>query len=134
MTRGQAIKQAEARMRASVPFYPQDEVGAAEVLLTIHRMCETADQIQWLATMVINTWEKWEGIAGLRRLYASRFRPQDGISADTTDRTDGERAFLEQQGRLTAAKIANWKRDLRREGTKREVIPIWSDKVDQIKG
>lgn len=126
------------RMSASIPFYPDNQIAATEIALTLDRMCGSADQINWLVTTAINTWKKWEGIGGLRALYCSRFPPQDNLyPADEVDPdAAAERDYCDRESKAAAARIAAWKKeqkllgDADRKDGGREVIEIWSGREE----
>ncbi len=45
----------------------------------LERICETPDRLDWLVSMLENHVGEWPGPAQLRALYATRWRPADGI-------------------------------------------------------
>lgn len=95
--------------RALLAFFPTEPIAVDAIIQSLEQMCETPEQVEWLTGAAVNSWTKWESIAALRTLCASRFRPKDGIVPG--QEFDPEREYQERQAKETAAKIGQWKEE-----------------------
>jgi hypothetical protein len=64
---------------AAIPYYPREESARMAVLDALMRFVAGPSELRWLVRTAIDVMDKWEGVAQLRALYCTRFRPADGI-------------------------------------------------------
>ena len=71
-------------------FFPSGdpEVRAALVSILLE-MVETKEQLDWLVNRALQLHGKWPGVAELRALYCSRWKPRDGIETYSLIYPDG---------------------------------------------
>lgn len=62
-------------------FFPSDPDTRAALVWVLMELVETEEQLDWLVGRALKCFSKWPGIAELRALYCSRFRPKDGVEA-----------------------------------------------------
>jgi hypothetical protein len=63
-------------------FFPPQTAWPGLAML-IHDMCSTDEQVEWLARRVVTLYDSWPGPHELRAVLCSRFKPLDGIEADS---------------------------------------------------
>lgn len=69
---------AKLGLMAFFPGDPEVRAGLVPILLD---MIETEEQLDWLVNRALRLYAKWPGVAELRALYCSRFKPKDGMEA-----------------------------------------------------
>lgn len=103
-----------------VPFCPSDELGKECIASTLQDMVETDEQLRWLIQAAANQFSAWPGLAGLRALYCTRYRPMDGLmvrmgkngrTRSVNEAILAERAYFEREAAETRAKIEGWKKE-----------------------
>lgn len=72
-----------------MPFFPQSDAARAVVALELAAMCGSDDQVNWLATRFTTLFKRWPGLAELRAVLCSKFRPLDGVEANSVAFPDG---------------------------------------------
>jgi hypothetical protein len=63
-------------------YFPANGTPVARLIGDI---CSTNEQVLWLARRVTQLYNEWPGPVELRAVFCSRFRPRDGVEADSTD-------------------------------------------------
>ena len=71
-----AAATAQLALMAFFPNDPDTRIAMAEVLI---EMVDTEEHLNWLVRRALQVYSRWPGIAELRALYCSRFKPRDGI-------------------------------------------------------
>jgi hypothetical protein len=74
---------------ALMAFFPSDPEVRAALVTVLMDLIETEDQLDWLVNRALRLYAKWPGVAELRALYCSRFKPRDGIESYSTVYLDG---------------------------------------------
>lgn len=77
---------------AALRFFPPDPPARAALADELLRMCRSEDQAAWVVRRVLRLYNEWPGPMELRAVFCSRFKPADGVEANTTDarfREDG---------------------------------------------
>jgi hypothetical protein len=64
-------------------FFPSDKVAKQEIALLFMRMVDTVEHLDWLRITFVDRIGQWHGAAELRAVYCNRFKPLDGIEADS---------------------------------------------------
>lgn len=88
------------RALSLLKFFPSGPGEREAVMDLLERIADRPERLGWLVETLVNYVGEWPGPAQLRALYATRFRPADGIEgphcaiAGFTPR-DSERASLE---------------------------------------
>jgi hypothetical protein len=79
-----AIEEAVNEM-SIVKFFPAEAEQRAAVGKLLMRMLEfgRADQLKWLVMTMLDRVNEWNGPVELRAVFCTRFRPADGIEADS---------------------------------------------------
>lgn len=98
-----AIKKAVSILN-SIKFCSKDESDNATLMEYLGEMCETDEQVLWLARKVRNLYPEWPGAHELRAVLCSKYSPKDGFEVYSAVYLDGvpserERAPLQIQGR-----------------------------------
>ena len=70
-------------------FFPSDPEVRAALVTVLMNLVETEEQLDWLVNRALRLYAKWPGVAELRALYCSRFKPRDGIESYSTVYLDG---------------------------------------------
>ena len=74
---------------ALMAFFPSDPEVRAALVTVLMNLVETEEQLDWLVNRALRLYAKWPGVAELRALYCSRFKPRDGIESYSTVYLDG---------------------------------------------
>lgn len=77
----ETIVETVARWRAAMPYFPKDPLFEADLSRLLKRMTHDDTRLRWLATAVLDYFEKWPSLAELRSLYATKYEPADGVPA-----------------------------------------------------
>lgn len=64
---------------AAIPFFPAE--ASAAIMDAIAKFVDKPERLNWLVDTAVQTMRKWDGVAELRGLYCTRFKPADGIEA-----------------------------------------------------
>ena len=62
-------------------FFPGDPEVRAGLISIFMEMVETEEQIDWLVGRALRIYSRWPGVAEIRALYCSRYKPKDGFEA-----------------------------------------------------
>src|SRR5690242_19674631 len=81
MLNATVVSNAISRMSLLNFFPPQTAWPALAIL--IDDMCATDEQVEWLARRVVTLYDSWPGPHELRAVLCSKFKPKDGIEADS---------------------------------------------------
>lgn len=63
--------------------FPPPASAGPKLVERIVNMCSTDEQVRWLANRVTELYDEWPGPHELRAVVCSRFKPKDGIEADS---------------------------------------------------
>lgn len=104
-----------------IRYFPADADTRELIALSLKSFVRSAGELKWLAHLASNVMAEWNGLAELRGLYCTRFRPVDGIEAMTSIRgytpreltERAEREFFEEQAREGARRLAEYKREFK---------------------
>ena len=66
---------------ALMAFFPGDPEVRAGLISIFMEMVETEEQIDWLVGRALRIYSRWPGVAEIRALYCSRYKPKDGFEA-----------------------------------------------------
>jgi hypothetical protein len=74
----------------SIPFFPSSDKNARAILIEeLVKICASDAHAEWLAVRAIQVFNQWPGYAELRAVYCKRFKPCDGVQADSAIYVDG---------------------------------------------
>jgi len=74
---------------ALMAFFPGDPDIRAALVWALLEMVETEEQLDWLVRRALRLYGKWPGIAELRALYCSHWKPKDGLESMSTIYPEG---------------------------------------------
>lgn len=80
--------QSIARM-SLMKFFPADIDARKAMVRLICRMANDNEQIDWLVNRMVEIHNEWPGPVELRAVFCSRYKPNDGIEADSLHFIDG---------------------------------------------
>ncbi len=66
-------------MLASIPFFPPENGARLAIGDEIRSMCAGSREALWLVTRMRRLYTRWPGPSELRRVYASKHLPWDGV-------------------------------------------------------
>jgi hypothetical protein len=89
-------------MAEVIPYFPTTEVGQKLVIADIRNYIDTVEQLEWFRDAALTRIKKWEGLAGLRELYATRFP----LAGAAKQELSPEQAYFEREARETERKLA----------------------------
>jgi hypothetical protein len=64
---------------ALMAFFPGDPDIRAALVSVFMDLVETDEQLDWLVNRALRLYGKWPGVAEIRGLYCSRWKPKDGM-------------------------------------------------------
>ena len=82
------LLRATARL-ARMAFFPADQFARNDLADDLEEMVSTDEQLLWLAKRVTALYGEWPGIREVRAVLCSRFKPKDGIEADSSKFVEG---------------------------------------------
>jgi hypothetical protein len=74
---------------ALMAFFPADPDIRAALVTVLLEMVETEEQMNWLVNRCLRLYGKWPGVAEIRAVYCSRWKPKDGLNTYSTVYIDG---------------------------------------------
>ena len=74
---------------ALMAYFPADADVRGALVDIILEMVETQEQCDWLVARALKLYAKWPGVAELRALFCSRWKPRDGIETYSSIYLDG---------------------------------------------
>ena len=81
-------------------YFPEEEAARAAIGSLMVRMVPHREALRWLVRAMVDRVGEWKGPTELRGVLCWRYRPADGISADSTcagfTAGDGERLSIEE--------------------------------------
>jgi len=124
---------ARAAERLSIlRYYPTGEKARDEIALVLKRLCSTPAQLEWLVRQMIDGVGEWRGPVDLRRVYAQRFKPADGVEPEELDALNdpgrAEMRYIEQAGAEFEEQMREWKRTRLLTGDAEEQKPAHIEK------
>ena len=87
---------------AAIPFFPGEAAARGLISSELQRICGSVEQGAWLARRMTQLYERWPGLREMRAVYCGKFRPCDGIEADSTVYGDGIPSERESQSQISA--------------------------------
>ncbi|HZF23988.1 MAG TPA: hypothetical protein VE030_11055 [Burkholderiales bacterium] len=66
---------------ALMAFFPSDPEVRAGLVAIFIEMVETDEQMEWLGSRAMRMFARWPGVAEIRALYCSRYKPRDGLES-----------------------------------------------------
>lgn len=64
---------------AAIPYFPADAGARTAIMRQLSRFVDRPDRLRWLVDTALARMDSWLGVAQLRALYATKYRPADGI-------------------------------------------------------
>lgn len=64
---------------ALMAFFPGDPEVRAGLIPIFLGMIDTEEHLDWLVARALQLFPRWPGVAEIRALYCSRFKPKDGV-------------------------------------------------------
>ena len=100
---------------SNIPFAPQEPHQQEKLMYAIAAFADRPDALAWTVDVAVAKWRRWLGVAELRAIYCTKFKPADGIEEEVIETTgfrpsDNETAYLLEQARETDRQLAAWKR------------------------
>ena len=74
---------------ALMAFFPSDPEVRGALVEIVMQMVETQEQFDWLVARTLKLHSRWPGVAELRAVYSSRWKPADGIEGWSEVYPDG---------------------------------------------
>jgi hypothetical protein len=103
------------RAMSSIPFFPKEEYAQRAIMSEIAKFADRPERVDWLASAALRSMREWRGVAELRGMYCTRFKPADGYdeycSVPGFSANDCEAAYIEGQARETDRKMLEYKRE-----------------------
>lgn len=83
------IMQLIGRWGGTLKFFPSDADARFGIAEEISEMAANEDQVVWLVKRLPKIYHEWPGMAEVRAVFCSKFRPKDGIETYSTVYVDG---------------------------------------------
>lgn len=107
-------------MRDVIPFFPATAEGQTVITAALASVVGTTDQLDWLVMTACNSLKSWQGLAELRGIFCSRFRPADGMTVESGlagfTAEDAEADYQRRVADETQKKVDGWKKQKRLHG------------------
>jgi hypothetical protein len=85
-------------------YYPSDPGTQGAIMTLLAGMCQSREALDWLVNQMVNRVGAWKGPAELRGVLCSRFKPADGVEADSSipglRPADSEQLYLERHNAI----------------------------------
>ena len=96
-----------------IPFFPQTEVGQTMIISALESFVATDEQLAWLTMNAANHMRKWSGLADLRGMFCTRWKPLDGreehCDVPGFTASDCEADYYRRMGEENARLLEKWK-------------------------
>lgn len=66
---------------SAIPYFPQAHGAKLAIAVQLGRFVGNNRKLRWLIDSAINSMKEWRGVAELRGLYCTHYRPEDGKEA-----------------------------------------------------
>ncbi len=86
----------------AIPYFPSEPAARALIGNELQRMCGSMEQAMWLVRRLTQLYSHWPGLVETRAVYCSKYRPCDGIEADSAVYLDGVPSEKQQMPALGA--------------------------------
>lgn len=70
-------------------FFPGDPDVRAALVTVFMEMIDTQEQLDWLVARALKLYGRWPGVAEIRALYCSRWKPKDGVETYSETYVEG---------------------------------------------
>lgn len=70
-------------------FFPADPEARLGIAKQIAKFARDESQVRWLVDVLPNQFTDWPGVHEVRAVFCMKFRPKDGIEADSKSFPDG---------------------------------------------
>lgn len=77
-----------------IPFFPQSSMAHKIIVASLEKFVESDEALRWLGQAVTVSISKWQGIAAIRALYATKYKLKDGPAPATVDENGQARAMV----------------------------------------
>lgn len=64
---------------SAIPYFPQSAGAKVAIAAQVAKFVGRAEQLRWLVDAALNAMQEWKGIAELRGLHCTKFKPADGV-------------------------------------------------------
>lgn len=64
----------------AIPYFPREAGAHTAIIRALCAFVASPDRLRWLVDTAVNRMAEWKGVAELRALYCTRWRPIDGIA------------------------------------------------------
>lgn len=83
---------------SAIPFFPSDSGARTAVARALRSFVSQTHHLRWLVDTSIDHMRQWGGVAELRGIYCTRFKPADGVEGYSSisgfTPADSENAYL----------------------------------------
>lgn len=111
-----------------IPYFPKEEYAQRAIMTEISRFADRADGLDWLFATAARSMKQWGGVAELRGLYCTRFKPADGhdpgCSVPGYSANDCEGAYIAERAKETDRILLGWKQQQKLIGEQPTVIDV----------
>ncbi len=70
-------------------YFPSSEDAQAALMEMLGTMCANEEQVLWLARRVTALYSEWPGTREVRAVFCGKYRPVDGIEAESAIYLEG---------------------------------------------
>lgn len=74
---------------STLKYFPTKQESIEVVMEAVMEFASTDDQADWLGKRMLKLFTEWPGPRELRAVFCARFKPADGIEADSATFTEG---------------------------------------------
>lgn len=87
-------------------FFPGDPDIRAALVSVFMEMVDTDEQAAWLAARALQLYSRWPGVAEIRALYCSRWKPKDGVETYSETYVEGFPSERKEEPQIDAPRGA----------------------------
>lgn len=66
----------------AIPYFPTADAATIAIAIAIGKFVDDVSRLRWLIDTAVSSMREWKGVAEMRGLYCTHFRPADGIEAN----------------------------------------------------
>lgn len=68
----------------AIPYFPTADAATIAIAIAIGKFVDDVYRLRWLIDTAVSSMREWKGVAEMRGLYCTRFKPADGVEANCT--------------------------------------------------
>ena len=78
-----------SKLGGTMKYFPGDDDARLGIIEQVGEMCSTEEQVEWLVKRMPKLYGEWPGVAEMRALLCTKWKPKDGFELYSSVYADG---------------------------------------------